>query len=166
MGVGKISILIVSASVCQPTSSSCAACCMYSVVGKQTQMLAFFSRLCFSLLSVSPVWLPSRLLCSAVQFKMWLSFHIHFHSLSKSALLIVSMCIHSHNAEAEKWTANWKHSILSLSSMYLRLQIRHFAIILLYFLINHNFIYIYISILKNGCHCSVLYICQQLKMYK
>lgn len=85
---------------------------MYSAVGKHTQMLAFFfSPDCFSLLSVSPVWLPSRLLCSVVQFRMGLSFHIHFHSPSKSAPLIALTCIHSHNAETEKWTANWKYSV-------------------------------------------------------
>lgn len=41
----KISILIASTVLhfCQSTSSSCAACCMYSAAGKQTQMLAFFS---------------------------------------------------------------------------------------------------------------------------
>lgn len=40
-----------------------------------------------SFLPVSSVWLPSRLLCSVVQFRMWLSFHIHFHSPTRSAPL-------------------------------------------------------------------------------
>lgn len=112
---------------------------------------------------VSPVWLPSRLLCSVVQFRTWLSFHIHFQSPSKSAPLIASMCIHSHNAEAEKWTANQRNPVhLSFLNIFeVCRSEKEKCYILWWILIFEELVSLCFENLP--CHRAELYICQQLK---
>ena len=127
-------------------------------------MLAFFFFRSLPPLPISPVWLPSRLLCSVVQFRTWLSFHIHFQSPSKSAPLIASMCIHSHNAEAEKWTANQRNPVhLPFRDIFEVCRSGKKKCYILWWIIIFEEL---VSLCSENlpCHCAELYVCQQLKV--
>lgn len=49
------------------------------------------------------------------------------------------MCIHSHNAEAEKGTANWKHTVHLSFLNIVETEDRDAAVLSLHTLMNHNF---------------------------
>ena len=68
--------------------------------------LALSLSLYLSFLSIfayfSPVWVPSFILPSVVQFRMWLSFHILFCSHSESSPPVLSQCIASYAGNVER----------------------------------------------------------------